>query len=131
MLKVIFILIVFTLSHSITFGQYRLKYVANVGGQFNGVVKLKAFQVQQGVGAERYLGGNHWEPISVDSFRISVLRGDSVVMSTSNKGRDFTQQVRAVLASLSIGDRVLIFDIWASDFDKRKVYLSPLEYVMH
>jgi hypothetical protein len=130
MLKAFLTGFIVLLIHTFAFGQYRPKYLANVGGNLHGPVRLKAFQVQQGVGAERFVGGNEWQTIRVDSFRVTILRGDSTILNYFNIGNTFTELLKTYFGKITAGDRVLIYDIWALDYGQKKVYLPPLEYLM-
>ena len=104
------------------------KYVAQVGGKGSGNMIKGEFLVQQGVGGLRKLSATHWEPIQVDSFQILVLRDTSVVLRYSNKGNLFEAKLKILLKKLMVSDRILIYDIYATDVGSIKVYLSPLEY---
>jgi hypothetical protein len=76
----------------------------------------------------RRINNNHWEPITVDSFDIIILRDTSQILFFRNKGNKFEETLRTQLKSLMINDRVLIFDIYTKDYPGISVYLNPLEY---
>lgn len=54
---------------------------ATIAGLKGGKIAKGALQVQQGVGAEFYIVGNHWENCTVESFNLLILRSEKLVLS--------------------------------------------------
>ena len=84
---------------------------ASLAGAKGGKIAKGALQVQQGIGAEFYIAGNHWESCTIDSFNLLILRNGKLELSTRNKGNLFTEETKAVLQKVQPGDIVLITDI--------------------
>ena len=119
----------FTVSFNQSFGQIiNPTHVAYIGGIENGPVKRGFFLAQQGVGAMRKITMEHWEHITVDSFSVIIKRDTSVIYQYRNKGNLFEKDLQAIFKNLRNNDTVLIFDINATDLDRKHIYISPLEY---
>jgi hypothetical protein len=111
-------------------GQYCLSYTAAIGGVPGGEVNSKTFSMQRGLVAERFVSGNHWYPILVDSFKVIHIRRDDILFQYSNKGSYFDSILVSHFKGLMSGDRILIYDIRATDVGNKKVFLHPLEFRM-
>ncbi len=110
--------------------QYGSKDYASVGGQKSGNIVLGLFKTQQGVGAYHFTNGNHWEDSQVDSFRVALFRDSSLIFSHHNRGYIFDSELTKRFKDLKVGDRVLIYDIWATWPGIPQFFLQPLEYLM-
>jgi hypothetical protein len=110
--------------------QYRPKYVAFVGGQKSGEVVTGSFKAQQGVGAEFFVAGNHWESLQVDSFRMTAFRNNELLFTHQNIGNKFDSTLQLRIKNLKVSDKVLVYDIWATTAEQSKVFLQPLEYLL-
>lgn len=129
MQKALMTLLIFLTFMFVARGQYKPKYFASVGGKVSGTVDHRTFIAQQGVNAERYIAGNHWEPITVDSFHVIILRDNSTLFTAQNKGNRFSPYVMKGIADTKPGDRILIFNVWATDLGNKKISLQPLEFL--
>jgi hypothetical protein len=116
--------------HAITYGQMNATYAATVGGEWSGSMKKGHFLAQTGVGAFHRVSFNHWERIKVDSFNVTIVRDTSIILMTKNAGNVFHENLKTLLKGIMTGDKVLIFDIYATDLSKKKVFLAPLEYLI-
>ncbi len=110
--------------------QYRPKYIAFVGGQKSGEIVAGSFKAQQGVGGEFFVAGNHWESLLVDSFRMITFRNNRMLFTHQNIGNKFDSTLRLSIKSLDVGDRILVYDIWATTAQHSKIFLQPLEYLL-
>jgi hypothetical protein len=84
---------------------------ASIAGLHGGKIVKGVLQVQQGVGSEFYVAGNHWENCTIESFRLIILRDGELVASNRNDGYLFTNDTKAVLQQVQVGDTVLVTDI--------------------
>jgi len=111
-------------------GQSLPGYVAMIGGREGGPINREAFLAQQGIAAMRYISGNHWEPIPVDSFSLVIIRNAAVLTRVHNKGQLFTAGTRAQLRHLTSHDKVLIHSIYGRGLDNITVFIKPLEFII-
>jgi len=128
--KLILSLLIAFLIHSQAFGQSMPKYAAMVGGKESGQIRRGEFLAQQGVGGMRYIAGNHWERIPIDSFCIVIMRDTAAIAQIKNKGQIFTFDSKAQLSKLAVNDRVLIYDIYGRDYDGKTVFIRPIELII-
>ncbi|MFT3911658.1 MAG: hypothetical protein QM737_19705 [Ferruginibacter sp.] len=75
-------------------------------------------------------GSLKYRIINIDSFSILVLRNDSVIFRSKNKGYIFESGLKNIVSKALVGDRVIIYDINAMDYDGTKIQLNPLEYLV-
>jgi hypothetical protein len=113
-----------------SFGQTSPKYAAMVGGKESGQIKRGEFLAQQGVGGMRFIAGNHWERIPIDSFSIVVLRDTSIILQLKNIGQVFTDNSKNELKKLMASDRVLIYNIHGRDYGNKSVSIRPVELII-
>jgi hypothetical protein len=106
------------------------KYAAMIGGKESGQIKRGELLAQQGVGGMRYIAGNNWERIPVDSFCIVVMRDTVVLAQIKNKGQNFTSDTKAQLSNLAVNDRVLIYYIYGRDYGDKTVFIRPIELII-
>lgn len=78
----------------------------------------------------RYIAGNHWEPMPVDSFCIVIIRDTLAIARIKNKGQFFTSDAKAQMSKLAVKDRVLIYDIYGRDFGGKTVFIRPIELII-
>ncbi len=127
--KISIFLFLFTISCYQSFGQIiNPTHLAYIGGIESGSVRRGFFLAQEGVGAMRKITAEHWEHITVDSFSVIIKRDISVAYQYKNKGNLFEEGLQTIFKDLRVNDIVLIFNINATDLDRKSVYLSPLEY---
>ena len=101
-----------------------------VGGKESGQIRRGEFLAQQGVGGMRYIAGNHWENIPIDSFSIVIIRDTVVIAQVKNKGQIFASDTRAQLNKMTANDRVLIYDVFGRDYDGKTVFVRPVELII-
>jgi hypothetical protein len=101
----------------------------NISGLRGGVIQKGALQVQQGVRAEFYVAGNHWESCKVDRFDFLILRGSSLVVSTRNEGNLFSSDTKAALQQVQPGDKVIITNIKGC-LDRGGGDLKTIEFII-
>ena len=106
------------------------QYVAQVGGVSSCSMKRGQFLAQQGVVGKIKINSSHWESIPVDSFNLVVIRDTATILNHHNIGNHFDPYLKSELQQLQINDRILIFSIYAHDYTKARVYLSPLEFAI-
>ena len=80
----IFILFLALFSVNSMFAQSIPKYAALVGVKGSGTIKKGEFLAQQGVVGMRRITIYHWEPVTVDSFYIIILRDTSQIIFFKN-----------------------------------------------
>jgi hypothetical protein len=105
-------------------------YVAYVGANWSGPVHKNAFLAQSGVGASNKMNEQHWEHLSVDSFKLIVMRDSSIILNYRNIGNIFEIKLKEGLKTIQVGDRILIYDIWTKLHKGKEVLLQPLEYII-
>jgi len=110
--------------------QMNPQYVAQVGGEWSGLMKKGLFLAQSGVRAYRKMNSSHWEPLTVDSFTVSVFRDTSLVFTFKNIGNIFSEDLKVHFKTMIPGDNVVIFDIYSTDAGNKKLFLQPLEYLI-
>lgn len=128
--KSILLLIIAFKMHNYSFAQALPKYAAMVGSKESGYIKRGEFLAQQGIGGMRFIGGNHWERIPIDSFSIVVIRDTAIVIQLSNIGQTFTDYSKAQLKKLMVDDRVLIYNIHGRDYGEKPVFIRPVELII-
>jgi hypothetical protein len=128
--KLILSLMLAFLSYRQVFGQSMPKYAAMVGGNASGQIRRDEFLAQQGVGGMRYIAGNHWEHIPIDSFFIIIIRDTAVIAQIKNKGQIFTPNAKAQLSKLLVNDRVLIYNMYGRDYGDKVVSVRPIEFII-
>lgn len=83
----------------------------DLGGLTGGTIKKGFLLAQQGVGGHWFLGGNHWEACSIESFNFIVFKNDKVIVDIYNKGNFFTEETRVAIQNLEPGDKIIISNI--------------------
>lgn len=83
----------------------------SIGGHKGGLIKKNEFIVQQGIAAEFYISGNHWEYCRVQSYHVIVCRGDTILFTSFNQGNIFNQDVINFFKELRTGDKVSFINI--------------------
>lgn len=106
------------------------KCAAMVGGKESGKIRRGEFLAQQGVGGMRYIAGNHWERIPIDSFSIVIIRDTVVIAQIKNKGQIFTSEAKAQMDKIAVNDRVLIYDIYGRAYGDKTVFVRPIELII-
>jgi hypothetical protein len=129
-LKLLVLIAFAHLMHNDSFGQAFPKYAAMVGPKESGQMIRGEFLAQQGVIGLRFIKGNHWEPIPIDSFSIVVIRDTAIVMQLKNIGQTFTDYSKAQLKKVMVYDRILIYNIHGRDYGDKPVFLRPVELVI-
>lgn len=84
---------------------------ASIAGLGGGKVSKDILRVQQGVGAEFFVAGNHWDKCTIERFSLLVLRNGKLILTTRNEGNLFNEDTKNALEQLQPGDKVLITDI--------------------
>jgi hypothetical protein len=84
---------------------------ASMAGLEGGIIKKGAFLAQQGISGSWFVGGNHWENCTIESFNLLVLQGDKILSNIHNEGNYFTDETKVALKILEHGDKVLISNI--------------------
>ena len=102
-------------------GQMNPNYAATLAGEWSGPMKKGLFLAQTGVGASQKITTSHWERITVDSFTVSVVRDTSTIFTFKNVGNIFHESLKSLLKGIIPGDKVLIFDIYATNLSRKKV----------
>ena len=109
----------------------RPKPRASISGQPGGTIRKGAMVVQNGLSAEFFVGGNHWEYCSVADYQVILLRNNAVHFACYNKGNVFLPEVKGALKGLLKGDRVLFAGIQAICSENgSKENLAPLEFII-
>ena len=130
MQKISFTLIVLVLLHTQMQGQGIPKYTAIVGGQEGGSIARGAFLAQQGVGGMRFLAGNHWEPIRIDSFSIVVQRDTAIVFKNKVIGQIFDTKLKERMKEIIKGDRIIICNIYGHGPENIPIFIRPIEFII-
>lgn len=128
--KILLIVFCKIILHDHVSGQMNPTYAATVAGEYSGEMKKGLFLAQTGVGASQKISSFHWERIAVDSFIVSVFRDTSTLFTFKNVGNIFHKKIKTLFQEIIPGDRVLIFDIYATNLVGTKVFLQPLEYLL-
>jgi hypothetical protein len=103
---------------------------AYFGGHFNREkISKGSLLAQGGVGAEFYIAGSHWEPCTIESFTVVILREGVVIANIQNKGNAFTAETKIVLRQVQAGDKLLISDIKGCS-DRGAGELKGLEFMI-
>jgi hypothetical protein len=126
----IFLSIIFLLVTGCAVGQMNPQYIAFVGGSYSGAVNRGAFLAQEGVGGQMKMTEHHWIFVTVKTFQIIAWRDSLQLFTYKNIGNVFEASLKTKLKELQIGDRILIFDIWAAADSEKTVFLQPLEYIL-
>jgi len=110
---------------------FRIKeHRAWIGGQLSDTISKSDIAVQSGVGAEFRVTEDHWERMTVLNFKLCIYR-DSVFLSPlKNHSNIFNSEIKNALKELRSGDKVLVFDIYASGPDGKERLLNPLQYII-
>ncbi|MGQ0739204.1 MAG: hypothetical protein ACT4OJ_09115, partial [Bacteroidota bacterium] len=111
-------------------GQSFPKYAATVGGKESGLIKRGEFLAQTDIGGIRWIGGNHWERIPIDSFSIIIIRDSVTILNQKIKGQIFTGDLRQKFTELRINDRVIFYGIYASNYNNQQVFIRPVELII-
>src|SRR5258708_32785783 len=106
-----YFLLLFFLTNSELFAQVG-SYEAHVGFVYHGPIYTKGeLESQGGVVGYKRTRPNHLDPIHIDSFRVLIMHGDSVLSVFSNKGIHFTREIKSAFKAITGLDKVIIFDI--------------------
>jgi|GEM_PF-4407988 len=127
--KFFFCLLVLFLQFNL-FGQSFPKYAATFGGKESGLIKRGEFLAQNGIGGMRWIGGNHWERIPIDSFSIIIIRDSVTLVNKKIKGQVFTEDLRQIPTGLTSNDRVIFYGIYAKNYNNQQVLIRPIELII-
>lgn len=114
----------------IAHGQAIPKFTAMVRGKEGGKISRGAFLAQEGVGGMRFIGGNHWEGISIDSFSIIVQRDSLVICKSHIIGQFFDYNLKISLSAIQKDDRIVIFRIYSHNYDGTIIFIRPIEFII-
>ena len=117
--------------HYTLFAQREGKAEAMIGSGISDSIEKAEFIAQPGVRGYIWINNIHAEPLSVDSFRLFVMRVDtSIVFSTRNAGAYFNVETNNFFKQLQKGDKIIVYDIFATVFHQKRKRLPPLEYII-
>lgn len=84
---------------------------AYIGGYSGGKMAKPNLLAQQGVGAQFFVGGNHWESCTILSFDLLIVRNGKAITSNQNEGATFSSDSKNLLQQLQPGDKLLVMNI--------------------
>lgn len=105
------------------------KSYAWICGRLSGYFVKVVFQNQDEINADRICSGLRRET-QIDSFQVLIIRDSCIIFNSKNIGKIFDRNLKNFIKKVELGDKVLFFNIWGTDYDGTKVYLNPLEYIL-
>jgi len=91
-------------------------------------LKLDFIKRFPGVSFNIRINNYHWEPISIVSYRFSIIRDHKVIYSVTGFSNRFSDQLKAEIEQLKAGDLILISEIVTGDFYKEIADPMPTIY---
>ena len=88
------------------------------------------FIAQQGVEGMRFISGNHWESLPIDSFTLMIQRDTVILYKQKVNDQYFNENLKEELKIIQTGDRILIFNIYGYGIDKKTVFIRPIEFII-
>ncbi|HEY4876753.1 MAG TPA: hypothetical protein VIH86_14335 [Puia sp.] len=98
-----------------------------IGGRLSGDFTKIVFQNQDHINADRFCSGINRET-SIDSFYVMIIRDTTIIFKFKNIGQMFKNDLKNVIKTVEVYDKILFYDIWGTDYDGTKIFLNPLEY---
>jgi hypothetical protein len=98
-----------------------------VGGRLSGAFVKIVLQNQDRINADRFCEGIR-RTTQVDSFSIIIIRDSTIIFRSQNIGNLFDNNFKKQIEKIQINDKMLLFNIWGTDYDGKKVFLDPLEF---
>ena len=126
----LFIFFILLLQANGSRAQAGTKYFARLGNLDSVNIPAKVIKAQNGIFVFEVMRVNHWEPLDVDGFTMMIMRSDSVIAKIRNKGGRFEMEVKEAIDLSKKGDIILFFKIVGRKYDRSKIPVFPLEFMV-